>query len=356
MKDAIISLAEQMLKIESVYNNHLALDEILTLAKKQTSEYYVEDYEKNGVKSFLVHNHKNRSNKFKVILNAHLDVVPGKRRQFKPFQKGNRLYGRGALDMKAAAAAEILVFKELAKKLPYPVALQIVMDEEIGGFNGTRFQINKGVRGEFVIVGEQTGLSIGNQAKGILRVDYVVKGRTAHSAYLWRGENAIVKSKKILNRIEKLFPLPDKEVWKTTVNIADIKTNNKASNQVPEECLISCDVRYIPEDKNVIRKKLKQIAGNEGLLIINFDEPVHFTDEKNQYLVKLQQAAKKITGKSIDVVKKNGASDLRHYGRIGCPGVEFGPKGDNLHGDDEWVDIQSLSDYYQILKQFLLGI
>src|SRR3954468_20592693 len=39
----------------------------------------------------------------KVILNAHLDVVPGPDGQFVPRRDGDRLYGRGAHDMKAAA-------------------------------------------------------------------------------------------------------------------------------------------------------------------------------------------------------------------------------------------------------------
>ena len=60
------------------------------------------------------------------------------------------------------------VFRELAAWLPYPVALQLVTDEEVGGRDGTRHQLDHGVRGRFVIVGETSGLHIVNESKGML--------------------------------------------------------------------------------------------------------------------------------------------------------------------------------------------
>jgi len=75
--------------------------------------------------------------RFQVILNAHLDVVPAQPDQFRPRREGDRLYARGAQDMKVAALVEAQVFRELAAELPYPLALQLVTDEEVGGRDGT---------------------------------------------------------------------------------------------------------------------------------------------------------------------------------------------------------------------------
>src|SRR6188472_530939 len=49
-----------------------------------------------------------------LVLNAHVDVVPGRDDQFRPFERDGRIYGRGTQDMKAAAAAMLLLLKELA--------------------------------------------------------------------------------------------------------------------------------------------------------------------------------------------------------------------------------------------------
>ncbi len=51
----------------------------------------------------------------------HLDVVEAKPEQFKPYEKGDKLYGRGAIDMKAASAVEILVLRT-GRKVNFPLA------------------------------------------------------------------------------------------------------------------------------------------------------------------------------------------------------------------------------------------
>src|SRR5437764_454104 len=97
---------------------------------------------------------------FHVILNSHLDVVPAPPDQFRPRRDGDRLFARGAQDMKVTGLLAVQVFRELAPSLPYPVALQLVTDEEAGGRDGTRYQLEHGVRGRFGIVGEASGLRI----------------------------------------------------------------------------------------------------------------------------------------------------------------------------------------------------
>jgi len=140
----------------------------------------------------LVYFQKTRPNNFKIILNAHLDVVSGRKEQYKPYEKDGKLFGRGAIDMKGAAAVEILVFKEIAKKVSYPLALQLVTDEEIGGFCGTKYQIEKGVRADFVIAGEPTDFGVNNKAKGIIWLKIKTKGKAAHGAYPWRGKKCLI--------------------------------------------------------------------------------------------------------------------------------------------------------------------
>ena len=360
--DKILPLTNFLISIPSTRDNKKALNDVLDLALKEVKGFTIERFEKDGYPSALVYSQKIRPKNFKVILNAHLDVVSGRQEQYKPYEKDGQLFGRGTVDMKGAAAVEILVFKEVAKKVSYPLALQLVTDEEIGGFCGTKYQIEKGVRADFVIAGEPTDFGINNKAKGIIWAKIKTKGKSAHGAYPWLGNNALWRAKKILDKIEKKYPVPKKEAWQTTFNLAKIETPNQTFNKVPDEATISFDIRYIPEEfsgknfekgKEILTKKLKKLVSKLGEIEIILFEPPQFTDEKNVYVLKLKEATKKILNKNPKIIVKHGGSDIRHFNQIGCQGVTFGPIGGDLHGDSEWADIKSLEKYFEILWQFL---
>jgi len=362
MLNKILSLTQSLISLPSTRDNKKALNEVLDLVLKQVSDFTIERFEKDGYPSVLVYYGKSRPKNFKVILNAHLDVVSAKDEQFKPYEKDGKLFGRGAIDMKAAAAVLILVFKEMAKKVSYPLALQLVTDEEIGGFCGTKHQIEKGVRADFVLAGEPTDFGINNKAKGIIWAKIKTKGKSAHGAYPWMGKNALWMAKKILDKIEKQYPVPKKEAWQTTFNLAKIETSNQTFNKVPDEATISFDIRYIPEEfkgknfekgKEVLTKKIKKIIDNLGEVEILLFEPPQFTDEKNFYVLKLKEATKKVLQKNPKIIVKHGGSDIRHFNQVDCQGVTFGPIGGDLHGDNEWVEIKSLEKYCQIIFRFL---
>lgn len=357
MLNHILDLSKKLISIPSTKENPEEMKKVLSIAEKALGEgFTVDRFEKSGIPSLLIHTQKPGTKKFKIILDAHLDVVPGKDEQYRPYEKDGKLYGRGTSDMKAAAAAELLVFKELVKQVTYPLALQLVTDEEIGGFNGAKYQIDKGIRSEFALAGEGTNLGVKNKAKGIVWANIKAVGKTAHGAYLWQGKNAIWMMQHALSDLEKKFSEPLKEVWKTTINVSKINSTNATYNKVPEDCTLGLDVRFIPEDDKTIVNTIKKLLPKEVKFEVFVKEPAQFTSETNTYVTKLRKAGRKITGKPTPVIVKHGGSDIRHFNRVGCNGVEFGPIGYGLHTDDEWVDIKSLETYHQILKEFLLEL
>jgi len=350
----IILLAKKFISIKSTSDNPGALEKILELALSHLKRYTIERFECNGVRSALIYNTEKRPKKFKIILNGHLDVVPGKEVQYIPKIKGHRLYGVGSMDMKANTVCLIKVFKEIANKVSYPLGLQLVTDEEIGGFNGTRYQIENGVRAEFIIAGEPTNFDIVHKAKGILQAKISAQGKTAHGAYPWRGDNAIWKMNQFFNALQKKYPVPDHEVWATTVNVSKIETTNKAFNKIPDDCIVGLDIRFIPAEAETTKKSLQQLLPKGFTLDIINQEPALFTDKNNKFIKLLKKIAQQTSGKIIQLRGAQGSSDARHFTRINCPGIEFGPIGEGIGSDDEWVDIPSLKKYCQILKDFLL--
>ncbi len=349
----VLNLAKKLIEKPSTSDNKKALDEVLNICKKELLDFDLKEFEEEKVKSLLFFN--TSSEKFKIIFNAHLDIVSAKNEQYRPFEKNNKLYGRGSYDMKTATACMILLFKELAKKVNYPFGLQLVTDEEVGGFKGTKYQIERGVRADFVIAGENTDLKINHKSKGIIWLKVKTKGISAHGAYPWLGDNAIWKMQKFLAKLEKLYPIPNEEVWCTTVNLSILDTSNKTSNKVPDECSAFLDIRYIPEDKDKVIANIEKL-GDDFELEVVLKEPEHSTDESNPYIQKLSNSIREVTNKDAELVSKPGASDLRHYNRVGCDGVTFGIIGDGHHSDNEWADIKSVEQYYNILENFLTKI
>lgn len=356
MLQKIIKLSKKLIEIPSVKGSPKKLREVLALARSELANFPTQKFSKNGVPSLFITNTGKKNIKYKIILNAHLDIVPAKPNQFIPEIKGDKLYGRGTYDMKAAAACEILVFKELAKKLKYPIALQLVTDEEVGGFNGTMHQISKGIKSDFVLAGEPTNLLINNKSKGPIWLKISLKGKPAHAAFLWQGKNAIQASVDLINQINKLFPVPTNEVWKTTQNLARIDTDNKTLNKVPDSCTIWLDIRYIPKEKGKVISKIRKIIPRNAKLEILLNEPCQFTKSNNKHVKILNKSIREITNKTSRLAVFHGANDIRHYELTKTPGVCFGPVGHGLHSDNEWVNTTSLETYSKILKDFLLKL
>jgi succinyl-diaminopimelate desuccinylase len=123
--ESFLAAARELLAVPSTADRpddlRRALDLVLDVVGPG---FTVERFESNGKPSALVYRGSPRP-RFRIILNAHLDVVPAEPRQFRPRRDGDRLYARGAQDMKVSALVEAQVFGELAGRLPYPLALQL---------------------------------------------------------------------------------------------------------------------------------------------------------------------------------------------------------------------------------------
>jgi len=137
-----------------------------------------------------------------LVFNGHVDVVPvGDRRQwtFDPFGaeiRGDRLYGRGACDMKAGVVAALEVFEVFARNRDFAGAIVLVAvpGEEDGG-TGTLAALRRGWTGDACIIAEPTsgvdgppGIVVAHG--GALTYTVRVEGRSAHASKRLEGESA----------------------------------------------------------------------------------------------------------------------------------------------------------------------
>jgi len=354
MFEQILPLTKVLVALPTVVGDVKYMDLILEIVHQELSEFKNTKYFKDSP-SIIYYNTDNQTAPFKIILNANLDVVPGKASQFKPYEEDGKLYGRGAYDVKTAAAAMILVFKEVAKKVKYPLAIQLTTDEESGQL-GTKYQIEQGIKGKFVISAIPTDLGISYMSKGMLWIRVASVGKRAHAAYPWKGENAIWKMKKFLDALEKAFPIPQEDSWVTTATLSKIQSTNKTINSIPDQCEVFLDIRYIPEDEKTIVGKIEALIPKDLEREILLNDQPEYTSLENPYLIKLSESFEKITKSKPRIFKKHIADAVRYYNAIGGSGVCFGPTGAGAHEDDEWVDIRSAETYYKTLKEFLLSL
>ena len=185
-----------------------------------------------------------------VILHGHLDVVPGRPEQFDPAIEGDRLYGRGAYDMKGGLARDDgRAPGAPGRSRDVRVLLAVVPDEESEEEidRGTEYLIKSGYTGDFAITGEPTDLHIGVQAKGVLAMRLEVIGTAAHGATPWLGDNAVLKALDTFRAIESLpFTRESSDLFdRPSINLGRI-LGGDALNKVPDSCVIDVDIRYLP--------------------------------------------------------------------------------------------------------------
>jgi succinyl-diaminopimelate desuccinylase len=293
-----------------------------------------------------------------VVLHGHLDVVPGRPEQFEPRVDGDRLFGRGAYDMKGGLAAMMCALKDLERQERVGVRLICVPDEESEELDvrSTDAIVRMGLGGDFAITGEPTNLHIGVEAKGVLAMRIEVQGRSAHSSTPWLGDNAVLKAVDVFRAIESLpFSRQSSEMFdRPSINLGRIQGGD-ALNKVPDACTMAVDIRYLPgQDPEQILDQVRAMPDVE--VTRTFVHPPVAVSRTNPYVQALREAVSRAAHDEPLSVGRDGASDAAAFLAAGIPAVEFGPAGEGHHGPEEWVSLGSLARYRRALADFVRAL
>ena len=290
-----------------------------------------------------------------MIWNGHVDVVPGDLEQLEPYVEGDFLYGRGTADMKAGVAAMMQAFFELTKQsenITRKIQLHIVTDEETDG-ETSKFLVDQGYTGDFVICGEPTHLQIGLQAKGIIQFDVILNGKSSHGSRPWEGINAIEQAFLFDQQLRTLsFLTASNEFYDyPSLNLAKIQAGERY-NVVPDNCIVSYDLRYVPgQDMQSILSDLKTLAEKfpKSEIRVQATAPAVTTEAINPYIERIAHITTQFIGKPAVLFGQHGAADARFYAETGAGAIEFGPSGGDWHGEKEYVSVSSTETYKNIL-------
>ena len=354
-------VTSQLISFPTTADNHEAVAELYTYIESQLAlpELVFTYFERAGVRSQLVHHQEYDPLKPALLINGHIDVVPAGQDQFKPRRDADKLFGRGAADMKGGATAAIAAFKQLHQNHPgLNVALLFTADEEVGGANGAGYLVEQGLRPEFVAVvdgPQRDQFKITNNAKGGLWLKVEARGASGHASRPWLAESAMDKVLEAIQVIKRhIGPLKPDE-WSSTCSTAFVRTPNKTPNVVPDRAEAVLDVRFTESTASAAQTLLADLQERvpDVALTSLTDVPLLQTDESNALVQAFQAAASDVIGKKVPFAFNHAASDARYFGELSIPTVVMGVLGDNWHSERESASLASIQGLPEILVAFV---
>lgn len=297
----------------------------------------------------------------KILLVIHFDVVPpNHENQFIMQATENKLVGRGAYDMKFAAACGMELLKDFAstgKLADYDIGILFSTDEEKGGYDGALEFLQEGWRCDLAIVPDGgNSWQLEGRAKGLAYVYLVAPGVSAHSSRPWEGDNPIHKLAPAMQEIAQHFAsygASDAIVSMNSIQTSGGDTPN--TTRIPDWARVGISVRAFTvtetDDAVSVITDIAQKYGIETQVTIN-DAPVHLQKD-NPLVHTFQQIMSDVHGQPITIVDANGASDARHFATFNTPTVLTYIDGDGSHGPEEWIKRTDLHKFYDLLNRFI---
>ncbi len=300
-----------------------------------------------------------------IVFDSHIDTVGiGDRSQWDhdPFQgvvRDGVLFARGASDEKASTPGMIYglaLARELGLLDPnvWTAFFYGNMEEWCDGIAPNSFVVNDPkVKPDFVVIGEPTRMQVYRGHKGRVEMKVTAKGRSAHAASNFLGDNAIYKLLPIIAGIRDLDPhLRTHEfLGKGTITVTDMKVSTASINAVPDEATIYIDRRVTFGD--TLQSALAEVqaivdqsgAKDVHLEMLQYDEPSYtgfkmvldkyfpaWALEESHPLVQGALAATEaVFGQRAPTGKWDFSTNGTYWaGKAGIPSIGFGP-GDEIH-------------------------
>tara|TARA_Y100000592_G_scaffold9053_1_gene12678 strand:+ start:533 stop:1711 length:1179 start_codon:yes stop_codon:yes gene_type:complete len=340
--------------------------------------FFCEKYTINGV-SNLIARWGQGPNHF--AFSGHTDVVPPgpldkwKSPPFSPVISKNKLYGRGAADMKTGIAAMLAATERTIASLDKEKVSfwwLITSDEEGEAEWGSKwiaeYLASKNVQLDMCLVGEpsasaSTGDTIKIGRRGSLSGTIHIAGKQGHVAYPKTAVNAIHKASNVINALTQYpFDKGSDDFPGTTLQITHMDTGSFTDNIVPSAVRIEFNVRYSWQfNQNSLSVLLRSIINS-----VDTEAEVSFSRLCEAYLSKpksnaehcliacVEKAIKGATGRYPVISTSGGTSDGRFFASEHTQVVEVGVPNTTIHQINEHIhvsDLLTLEDIYtDILK------
>ncbi|AFT96111.1 succinyl-diaminopimelate desuccinylase [Alteromonas macleodii str. 'Balearic Sea AD45'] len=340
--------------------------------------FFCEKYTINGVSNLVA---RWGQGPIHFAFSGHTDVVPPgpldkwKSPPFSPVISKNKLYGRGAADMKTGIAAMLAATERTIASLDKEKVSfwwLITSDEEGEAEWGSKwiaeYLASKNVQLDMCLVGEpsasaSTGDTIKIGRRGSLSGSIHIAGKQGHVAYPKAAVNAIHKASNVINALTQYpFDEGSDDFPGTTLQITHMDTGSFTDNIVPGAVRIEFNVRYSWQfNQNSLSILLRSIINS-----VDAEAEVSFSRPCEAYLSKpkcnsehcliacVEKAIKSATGRYPVISTSGGTSDGRFFASEHTQVVEVGVPNTTIHQINEHIhvsDLLTLEDIYtDILK------
>lgn len=295
-----------------------------------------------------------------IMLLGHLDTVP--RLDDNPVRRdGDRLYGLGASDMKAACAVIMTVLADSAHRdLHHNVVGVLYAAEESSYARNELPLVREAVphwfdRVDLAICMEPTDGAIELGCLGTAHAEVTFTGRRAHSARPWQGDNAIHRAAGTLGRLATRAPVP-KDVggfrFVESMSATTVAFRG-ARNVVPDRCVLNVNYRFAPGlGEAEVRAAFADLVGGDGQVDVVDFCPAAVPCGDNPLLAALRD----VCGAGVEVRAKQAWTDVGRLSEWGVDAVNWGPGArSQAHQTGEWVSLAKVADAVAVLHRLLEG-
>ncbi len=317
-----------------------------------------------------------------LVLSGHTDVVPvdGQDWTSEPFTatiRGDKLYGRGACDMKGFIACALTMLPQAVQlsnsgQLRRPLHLALSFDEEVGCLGAPLILADlkaRGITPDYCIVGEPTNMAMVVAHKGIAVYRCRVHGKSAHSSLIAQGVNAISYASRLVGYVdtlaEELSARDDNDALFTvpysTLSVGTIH-GGTATNIVPNLCEFTFDYRNLPhmtqdDILEPIQAKVAELnaqmqsrAPETGIELMQEESVPAMTDDDS---AELQSLIAALTGDD-ERHKVAYATEGGQFTNAGIPTIICGPGSiEQAHKADEYVELIEIERCDGFLQKLL---
>ena len=371
-----LELLKKLIKIESISPNDNGCFDII---KQQFDglDFSFEETNYKNISNLIITNGDSKNKTFCFL--GHTDVVPpGPESEWSvpPFSGeiiDNKIYGRGAADMKGGVACFISALKEFLSENKDPsfnIMVLLNSNEEGKLENGKvdrviNEMIDKDKFIDFCLIGEpssskKVGDVIRIGRRGSLSGNLKVYGIQGHVAYPKQALNPILGIGKTLEELKNMeWDLGNENFEPTSFQVSNIKSGTGAENVVPGVLEMTFNFRFSPESSpDGLKEKFEALLKKSDL---KYDvswtlSALPFLTAKTEFIDIVKSSIKEINNIDTKIDNGGGTSDGRWVAPMGSEIVELGPLNKTIHQIDEHVDIEDLSTLKEIYKKILIKV
>lgn len=285
-------------------------------------------------------------------------------------EKGDKLYGLGAWDMKGGLATILSAIKNFSPK-KYKLKLAFVVDEEYISI-GMHSLIKSGwLRDVFGAVSVEPGFTHGVRGMALGRIgrpvySLTVKTEGGHTYMVKDRPNAIEEAANILRIIKQVKSVNNEYLGDSFLFPRFIQSDKTNSMIIPSNVYIEIEGQIVPPQtsKSVLAQLKKEflIAKKKGL--IRADVSIDFVSRKtpfcepfiirsdNRFVKRVSQVLGNVIKEKPAPYYRRSVGDENRIAQLGIPVITVGPDGGNAHEANEWVSKKNIS----ILEKFLIDL